>query len=179
MFTQKENNTPHFVFCGVCRVTFSIANKGKSDLEQHLRTEKHSKAVRGTNSSNKLSDYFVEKYTKLDDQVSAAEGALAYHTVTHHFSFRSTDCSHKFLKHILPDSSIAKRISCARTKTESIVVNVLAPLSINNVFEDIEHTNFVSILTDASNHDNQKIFPALLQYFKKESGINIKVVDIH
>ena len=42
----------------------------------------------------------------------------------------------------------------------------------------MDKTNYLSIATDASNHASQKNFPVLLQYFEKETGINIKVIDI-
>ncbi|XP_055913202.1 uncharacterized protein LOC129946862 [Eupeodes corollae] len=178
MFEQLDTNDQHIVFCATCNSSFSVAYKGKRDLDQHLLTEKHKKNIKSASSCKKVKDFLISRNSKFDDQVSAAEGALAYHTVVHHFGFRSVDCSHKFLKSILPDSKIAQHISSARTKTEAIVINVLAPLSLNCVLDDIKDTKYLSISTDASNHGVQKIFPILLQYFKIDSGVNIKVVDI-
>lgn len=176
MFKQKNVNERHIVFCPSCNSSFSVANKGKTDLDQHLQTEKHKYNIQSGSSCKKVTEFLIPKHSKLEDQVSAAEGALAYHTVVHHFGFRSVDCSHKFLKCILPDSKIAQHISSARTKTEAIVINVLAPLSLDCVLEDFNEINYLSISTDASNHGNQKVFPVLVQYFKKDSGNNLKML---
>lgn len=173
---QKKDE--HTAYCPTCDVSFSLASKGKSDIDQHLNSEKHRRRVRDSASSSKVPSFFAPKFTKLDDQISAAEGTLAFHTVKHHFSFNSVDCSHKLLQTILPDSQIAKKISCARTKTEAIVVNVLAPLSIEFMLADVAQTSFISISTDASNHGSTKMFPILLQYFTIQSGLQIKLLDI-
>lgn len=98
--------------------------------------------------------------------------------LAHHFSFKSADCSHHLLRTILPDSQIAKKISCARTKTEAIVMNVIAPLSIESVLAEISQTAYVSISTDASNHGSLKVFPILLQYYTKENGLQVRLLDV-
>lgn len=59
-----------------------------------------------------------------DLNVAAAEGAWAYHTIQENHSFRSNDCTSKLIQ-----TCFEPKFSCARTKTEAIVVNVLAPSS--------------------------------------------------
>ena len=60
---------------------------------------------------------------KSGDEVAAAEATMAFHTVKHHYSYKSDDCTSTLMAKILifPDSSTAKRYSCARTKIEAIV----------------------------------------------------------
>jgi hypothetical protein len=77
------------VCCSICKDNFSIANKGRSDINQHLGSQKHSKAIRAASGSVKINNFLIPKFTKLEEQVSAVEGTLAYPTVKHHFSFRS------------------------------------------------------------------------------------------
>lgn len=178
MFTAKTDSR-NDVECPLCKSTFSIANKGKHDLEQHLNSEKRKKTIRASSSSGKVSSFYEPKFSKLSQQIAAAEGTRAFHTVRHHFSFRSCDCSHKLLKFIIPDSKIAKSISSARTKTEAIVVNVLAPLSVEMVMEELKTVDFISISTDASNHGDKKLFPVLIQYYSKELGIVVKLIKIN
>lgn len=59
--------------------------------------------------------------------MNAALGALSFHTVKHHNSSRSMDCTSALLKKAFPDSDTAKKINNGRTKTEAIVNGVLAP----------------------------------------------------
>jgi hypothetical protein len=46
-----------------------------------MNSEKHCRKVRGENSSEKFSKYFVKSNFKLDEIVCAAECTLAFHTV--------------------------------------------------------------------------------------------------
>ena len=115
--------------CMTCRAgTFvSVANKGGSDLEAHVHSAKHKTAARGESSSSKVTDFFV---SKTDTSVTAAEGTLAFHTIKHHNSYRSMDCTSGLLRKIFPDSVTAQKISSAGTKTEAIVNAVIAPHSV-------------------------------------------------
>jgi hypothetical protein len=86
----KSTKLREIVCCSICKDNFSIANKGKSDInQQHLGLQKHSKAIRAASGSAKINNFLIPKFTKLEEQVSAVEGTLAYPTVKHHFSFRS------------------------------------------------------------------------------------------
>lgn len=168
------------VFCPTCNSTFSIANKGKSDLEQHLNTQKHQQKIRAAGGAgcSKVTDFFVERFSKQEELISATEGALAFHTIKHNFSFRSTDCTTKLLKKILPDSEIAKKISSARTKTEAIITGVLAPHTLKMLKTEAEKCNYLGICTDASNHKDLKMFPILIQFFDQKTGINVNVLKV-
>ena len=95
-----------------------------------LIQKKHKKAIRGRSSSSKVTDFFSKPGSKSDNLVAAAEATMAFHTVKHHLSYKSKDCTATLLSNIFPDSELAKIYSCARTKTEAIVNNVLAPYTI-------------------------------------------------
>ena len=107
-------------------------------LDDHIKTTKHKQAIRGETSSSKVTDYFCKPGTKSEDEVAAAEATMAFHTVKHHYSYKSNDCTSTLMAKIFPDSSTAKKFSCARIKIEAIVNNVLAPASVQCVLNDIE-----------------------------------------
>lgn len=176
VFITKPDLFKHEAFCTICEVKVSIANKGRYDLEQHIGSKKHT--MRNGETSTKITSTFIPKFTKLDDKVAAAEGALAFHALKHHFSFRSTDCSTKLFKEIFNDSEIAKRLSSAHTKTRAIQKHVIAPFCIDSILSAIAETPFLSISTDGSNHGNIKIFPILIQYFTKEVGVQTKLIHL-
>ena len=98
--------------CMTCRAgTYvSVANKGGSDLEAHVHSAKHKTAARGESSSSKVTDFFV---SKTDTSVTAAEGTLAFHTIKHHNSYRSMDCTSGLLRKVFPDSVTAQKIPSA------------------------------------------------------------------
>ncbi len=78
-----------------------VSNGGATDLKAHMDTKKH-KAVRGESTSIKLTEFFVRP--------GKSEDAL--------------------LKKAFPVSDTAKKFNSARTKTEAIVNDVLAPHSV-------------------------------------------------
>ena len=75
----------------------SIVHKSNGDLDIHLRSEKHRKAVRGDVASTKLTNYFVTAGNKFVDEITAAEDTFAFHAVKHHHSFLSMDCTSVFM----------------------------------------------------------------------------------
>ena len=105
--------------CLVCKsgTNISVVHKGNGDLNTHLQSEKHCKAVRWAAASTKMTNYFVTAGSKCKDEITAAEGTLAFHAVKHHHSFLSMDCTSVLLKKIFPDSNVAKKFSSGRIKT--------------------------------------------------------------
>jgi hypothetical protein len=68
--------------------------------------------------------------TATDDKAAAAEGVWAFHVARHHHSFQSTDCvsSDGLFRTMFPDSEVAKKFSCAQTKTAKIIKGLLIML---------------------------------------------------
>ena len=76
------------------------------------------------------------------------------------------------MRKLFPDSSISKKYSCARIKVEAIVNNVLAPMSVDTVLNDIKQHNimYLGVATDSSNHKSTKLFPIVIQCFDWKNG---------
>ena len=89
----RQGRDPYEAECLTCKsgTYVSVANKGANDLQVHVSSAKHTKAVRGESSSAKVTDFFVTKSDSV--AVTAAEGSFAFHTVKHHESYRSMDCT--------------------------------------------------------------------------------------
>lgn len=92
------------------------------------------------------------------------------HTVKHHNSYRSMDCTSALFKKVFPDSETAWKISSACIKTEAIVSPVLASYSVDITLKAIEEILYCGVSTDRSSHGAVKIFPLLVQYFDWKSG---------
>lgn len=166
--------------CTVCKAgTYvSVANKGSSNLRAHIETTKHKTAVRGETSSAKLTEYFVRP-GKAEHMVNAAEGTYAFHTVKHHHSYRSMDCTTNLVKKAFPDSNTSKKFSSARTKTEAVVNSVIAPHSVELALEALKDIPYCGIASDGSNHGAVKIFPIVIQYFDwKKGGVQSTLIEI-
>lgn len=171
----KKHSDDNTVFCNKCRASFSIAHAGKGDIVQHLKTEKHKAADISASSSRTLTSFFKsECCDEKAQQLAATEGTWAYHCVIHNHSFRSADCTSKLIK-----KCFEGKYSCARTKTEAIVCNVLKPDCIDSIKKDLCETSFVTVFCDCSNHGSIKVCPVLVRYFLPEKGVQVKVLDVH
>jgi hypothetical protein len=175
-FSSGRND--HEAKCQVCDLYLSVANKGSGDLERHLTSERHKQNIQKSSGCSSISNFFVPQFSKLDDKVSAAEGTMAFHTVSHHLSYRSNDCTSALYKTVFNDSETAKKYSSARTKTEAIINSVIAPHAVDIVIEIMNGISCFGLSVDGSNHGNQKVFPILIQYFDWKSGVKTKVIEL-
>ena len=82
---------------------------------------------------------------------------MAFHAMKHNHSFRSVDCTSSIIRNLF-----SKKFTCARTKCESIVVNVFAPFALREVLNDLREAKYVSVMADSSNHSNMKLVPVLV-----------------
>lgn len=165
--------------CSICDCHVDVSNKGTMALERHVATEKHNKMIRAAGSSSKVTNYFQSSTSMTHKNAHAAEGTLAFHTVKHHQSYNSMECTASLTRKIFADSETAKNFKCGKTKTEAIINRVVAPHAIMSILETLRKISCISIATDASNHGAEKLFPILIQYFNwTGSGIETKIIDL-
>lgn len=109
--------------CTVCGAAFSIEHGGKSDITQHLKSERYNTAARAS-KSQKVSNFFSPKiqFADKEQKLAADEGIFAYHTCKHNQSFNSMDCTSQLVRKLYE-----KKFTCGRTKTKSIITNVFLP----------------------------------------------------
>ncbi|CAM4720751.1 unnamed protein product [Leuciscus chuanchicus] len=178
-------------FCDLCKTSFSIGHGGEYDVKRHRLTETHKKRVQQKETSKSMDAFLRPKNDFLADKVTAAESSV-YHTVQHATPYRAGDCGTKLAPTIYPDSDIAKRMACGRTKAEAIVTDVLAPASVEDCLKVLRrplneqreattkaHTPFFSVASDASNHGTTKLFPLSVRYWTPGLGVQTKVLDFY
>ncbi|GFR03287.1 uncharacterized protein TNCT_108881 [Trichonephila clavata] len=88
-------------------------------------------------------------------------------------SFRFNDCASKLIH-----SCFESKFTCARTKSEAIVVNVLTPTAMKELKDDLDKSNCITILNDASNQGNKKTYPIVVRYFQPYVGVQVKILDL-
>lgn len=167
--------------CKVCDCYFSFGSRGIKDVERHMESEKHKKMSKAVSSNSKMNAFFKPTLNIVSERKAAAEATLAYHTVKHHQSYKSMDCTGGLLRKLFSDSQVGKTITCARTKTEAIVNNVISPHVMEGLVETLKSDSvlYFGVSTDASNHGAQKMFPIVIQYFDyRDGGIKTKILEL-
>lgn len=166
------NSNGELLDCKICKGNFRIIHRGRGNITDHVITDKHRKAVNSQTGSS-LDRYFNKNSPTTGSLENAAkEAAFAFHTVKHELSFKTSDCTSKLIKHIY-DS----RFSSARTKTEAIICNVIAPFIKKGVLTDIADVNFLSVTIDSSNRKNIKLVPVVIRYFNKKVGVAVRLLE--
>lgn len=171
----KKTKSDSDVRCDVCNTEFNISHGGKSDIESHLKSGRHKNALNAASTSQPVKNFFKgATLSKSDLQIAACEGVWAYHVINSNHSFRSADCASKIIRSCFQ----MVKFSCARTKCESIATGVFAPYVFQELQKDITACKFASIMTDASNHGNIKMFPVVVRYFLRDEGVKVRIVEL-
>lgn len=164
------NENASKAFCTICSKEFSVANGGESDIKKHCKTNDHTSKLVASSTSSKVTNYFTSSKTfSAESQLLAAqECAWAYHTAKHNMSFAQNDCSSDLIRFAFTKEGF----TCGRTKTSAIIRNVIGEyLTETTIFPALMKANFVTMMTDASNHGNNKMLPFVVRVFDVESGV--------
>ena len=135
----------------------------KTDIDNHMKTQKHQNNLKSFGDNQQLITSTM-KFTREKDVVAGAEGTLIYHSVRHGHSYLSEQCLTNVCKTIFTLSPVANNLTCARTKSRSIVLNVLSPYFTQRLLDDLKKSMFFSLLYEASNKGNTKVFPCCCQF---------------
>lgn len=170
----KQRSGAADVTCVKCHTDFTVGHGGASDIEKHLKSGKHKLSDQAAASSSSMLAFFkrTDLPTAKDLDIAAAEGTWAYHTVQENHSFRSNDCASNLIQ-----TCFEQKFRCARTKSQAIVVNVLAPMATDELKEQLREAHCITLLTDASNHGSIKLFPILIRYYLPYEGVKVKILE--
>ncbi|XP_078495454.1 uncharacterized protein LOC144750537 [Ciona intestinalis] len=160
------------LLCNICLSVFSISHGGRSDVKDHLATKKHKASIEAAASSSCVTSFFKTTGTNAALAIAAKEATFAYHTATHGQSFKSSDCTSKLVSKLFEP-----KFSLGKTKCESIVVNVIAPMSTDELRKELDLVNFVTVTIDASNRKEVKLVPIVVRYFLPETGVKVKLLQ--
>ncbi|CAF5217985.1 unnamed protein product [Rotaria magnacalcarata] len=153
MFLRECKSDPTKALCAVCNLQFSIENSGIDDINRHSKSKKHLECLKSAESNRSQTIYETFHMTTSElNKLCAAEVTMVFHTVKHSHSYISQDCTINLSKKCFPDSSIAKNITCNRTKQYSLInwareiaCNVLAPSITNYVVLELRDVAFFSV----------------------------------
>lgn len=170
-YIKKSEKGDLFAYCTTCRCDINIAHGGKTDITVHSRSAKHLTNVKCREESQKISNFFV-KPGNADLDVIRAECLFTAFLVEHNIPLTTADHAGALLRKMFPNSEIAKKYGCARTKTAAIV-SEMASDKIDDVVQYLQSGPF-AVATDGSNDSNAKLYPIVVTFFdeKQEKIVN-------
>ena len=164
--------------CKLCGITFSVRHGGANDVVKHFSTKKHLEAMSSSSSTKTLDKFGFgqsevakrarQRQEEEELQFLKAEALFVQFVAEHNLPFRTGDHFTKLVKQMFPDSNIAKRFHCSRTKTSVLVRYGNGSFSHDQVVERLTTTPiFFSLLVDESNDRGveAKDLVVLLRFF--------------
>ena len=160
-----------FAFCKVCVCEFGVNSGGRNDCKRHIQSDKHKRNVLAPPEklrNQTIRGFFVEKPTTsatasdLELDVTRSEVMLVELAVELNLPMTAVDNFSKAIKRITPDSEIAKRIQCGRSKATAIAKEIAAKTTLD-LGRRLQKQVF-TLSTDGSNdRGNAKLFPLVVR----------------
>lgn len=163
----RSSKSLSHIFCSICGRDFSVAHGGRDDCRKHVSSTIHKDFVNLRDSNKNVRAFF----TNSDEGNSVTNAELLFTTflVEHNLPLACSDHAGQLFKKMFPDSKIASKYGCARTKTGSLIRS-LAISTDEKITETMKSQPF-SLATDGSNDINDtKLYPIVVSFFDTEIG---------
>ncbi len=152
----------------MCCSDFNISHGGRNDVKTHVNGKKHRDLAAAASSTQSVTSFFKPAVAK---SVIEAETRWSLYVAKHNLPFLSSDHASKLFAQMFPDSDIASKFGCARTKCTAIVKEALAPHFHAKVLQNM--SNPYSMMIDESNDKENKSCIILVRVLDAEVG-NVK-----
>lgn len=164
-WVMNHNNKP---FCKVCQKTLA---GGQAHLKRHEKGDFHLKRIAATSQTVAL-NIMTQHNSKLKAALEAKNSALKLLMllVEHNLPFKLLEHLIKLLSSVCSDSKIAKQINCSRTKGRGLIIDVLAPKSLNEAGEKLRSAKFSLIIDETTDISTSKCLAIIARYF--DDGTN-------
>ena len=145
---------------------FGISHSGRRDILSHLKTEKHcTKAQLHTVKARPITQHFPSSEESTTGPVIQAEVRFCQFVAENNLSFRVAESFQKFLKVAFPDSDVARKFSCSRTKTQCVITGALAPAQLEKVVSFCKAHPFSLMVDESNDRADDKQFAVMVRYF--------------
>lgn len=139
-----------------------------------MKGKYHIEMVKASTSSKSVASFFKPKTSQV---VIQAEAFWASFVAEHNLAFKASDHATKLFSKMFPDSEVAKKFACGRTKTQAIIKEALAPHFAEKTLASM--TNPFSILMDESNDKTDKSCIILVKVLDSDVGdIQTRFLDM-
>jgi len=129
---------------------FSISHGERSDIDNHLETEKHKSSVEAAMSSSRVTRFFKTAHSDESLLLAAKKAIFVYHAAIYGQSFKVLIAISE-----LVSKFFETKFAIARTKCESVIVTCVAPIIAAERCREFDKANFVSVTIDASKSKEQ------------------------
>ena len=116
----KSKKGAGYAYCCICMTDFTVTHSGVNDCTRHIKGKKHSE-LSATAATQPSMASFASAPSSLEVKTMNAECLLTSFIVEHNLPIAIADHFTKLTKQMFPDSKIASKFMCGRTKATSLI----------------------------------------------------------
>ena len=165
---SEVQRKPHKAFCRCCQREMTAV---VTTLIKHESTSLHKEKVKALQipSAHRI-DSMLRVQQRGSNLTKEMELRLAAFIAEHNLSFHIMDHFNDLLPKLCPDSKIASEVRCKRTKTKSVVTNVMAPHFHSNLVHSLKKAPFSLIIDETTDISTKKELALVTRQYNKERG---------
>lgn len=164
----SKNKLTECVTCVHCSSTFSVAHGSHSNITDHLQTKKHKSETEAASMSAKLTLFFKQNSTGTQSLTVQLQKVHSHTIMSNRISLSVLVTVHQnWLK------KYYSKFLCAHTKRKAITLNVLVPMSKDELSTELARTHFITVSVDTSNRKAVKLIPILIQFINPLNGMKV------
>lgn len=165
----KQGKSDTEAYCTVCNKSINIGSTGKQILLRHKQGALHMKLAGSGKKQQKLTSLgSFNKATSHEAAVKKADIHLAAYVAEHNISYNAVEHLPNLIRVICPDSEIAKKIKCGRTKCSSIVKNVMGKQNERDIVSILKSQKFSLIIDESTDKSTTKHLAMVCRYFNDD-----------
>eukprot|EP00745_Piridium_sociabile_P042107 TRINITY_DN8429_c0_g1_i5.p1 TRINITY_DN8429_c0_g1~~TRINITY_DN8429_c0_g1_i5.p1 ORF type:complete len:377 (-),score=57.46 TRINITY_DN8429_c0_g1_i5:308-1438(-) len=175
-FLIASRKGKHFAHCTLCKHDFSVRSSGIFDCKRHAQSASHKQFGDGDGKQSKLSAFLTSSKTTDGDQkkdfersVMRAEAMICQIIADSNLSIATSDTLTTAMKAAFPDSKIAQRVQCGRSKATAVIKEMAAQTS--NDLQKRMKAGPYTVSTDGSNDTDSKQFPLVIRSINADTGL--------
>jgi hypothetical protein len=159
---KQSRKGRNYAYCDYCHRDFSIGNSGLFDITRHRQNVSHINNEKMAKRHQSIERFCESTSTSsyASYAVTKAETMMTDLIVDMNLPLTAADKITQVVKKAFPDSKIAQRYECSRSKTTAII-KCVAALTKDDIVQKMQ-TGPYSISTDGSNDQQCKQFPIVV-----------------
>lgn len=154
------------VFCEVCSCDFVVAHGGRDDCRRHVESKKHKDHGKVQSVHKPISSFFVKSN---ENETTNAEMLFTSFLVEHNIPLAVSDHAGHLFRAMFPDSAIAKKYGCARTKT-SALVQYMSSQTKEEIASVLRISAFSLSIDGSTDKNAVKLYPLVVSFFNEKLG---------
>ena len=178
----RSKSGEQYARCVVCSRDVKVASSGLYDVNENMNSKLHASNLKMHEDVATVRAFFKPR-TNSDaeaaDAVTRAEVLFSYFIAEHNLPGATGDHFTELCRIMFPDSAIAKRFRCKRTKTTQVIKKCLAAVSTASAVEHCKTGPFSLMVDESNDKKSDKRLGMLVRYFDDGLGRSVtRLLDL-